>query len=147
MRASLTGEEREMSSQAKRYNVAVVGATGVVGAEFLKLAAERAFPLKSVKLLATKRSAGKRIPFSEAEITVEETTPEALNGADFVFISASDEASREYARIARCCLRLQEARAHLFDRIVATREDDAHTAIVRRERNKVAERVARGLLK
>jgi aspartate-semialdehyde dehydrogenase len=90
-----------MSSQAKRYNVAVVGATGVVGNEFLKLAAERAFPLKSLKLLATARSAGKRIRFGESEITVEATSPEALKGSDFVFISASDEASKEYAPIAR----------------------------------------------
>jgi aspartate-semialdehyde dehydrogenase len=90
-----------MSSQAKRYNVAVVGATGVVGGEFLKLAAERAFPLKSLKLLATKRSVGKRIAFGEGEITVEEASLEALKGADFVFISASDEASREYGHAAR----------------------------------------------
>jgi aspartate-semialdehyde dehydrogenase len=90
-----------MSSQAKRYNVAVVGATGVVGGEFLKLAAERSFPLKSLKLLATKRSAGKRIRFGEGEITVEETSQEALKGADFIFISASDEASREYGQAAR----------------------------------------------
>jgi aspartate-semialdehyde dehydrogenase len=90
-----------MSSQAKRYNVAVVGATGVVGKEFLKLAQERSFPLKSLKLLATERSAGTRIRFGESEITVEKTTPEAIKGADFVFISASDEASREYAQVTR----------------------------------------------
>jgi aspartate-semialdehyde dehydrogenase len=94
-------KDGEMSSQAKRYNVAVVGATGVVGGEFLKLAAERAFPVKSLKLLATKRSAGKRIRFGEGEITVEETSREALRGADFIFISASDEASREYGEAAR----------------------------------------------
>jgi aspartate-semialdehyde dehydrogenase len=90
-----------MSSQAKRYNVAVIGATGVVGNEFLKVAAERAFPLKSLKLLATERSAGRRIRFGESEITVEVTSREALRGADFIFISASDEASREYAQEAR----------------------------------------------
>jgi len=93
-----------MASQTrpgKLYNVAVVGATGMVGTEFLKIAAERAFPVKQLKLLATERSAGKRIPFGESEITVEATTPAALKGADLVFVSASDEASKEYCAIAR----------------------------------------------
>ncbi len=86
---------------SKQYNVAVVGATGIVGTEFLKIAAERRFPLKGLKLLATERSAGKRIPFGEGEITVEATTPGSFKGADFVFISASSAASKEYAPIAR----------------------------------------------
>ena len=90
-----------MSAQGKQYNVAVVGATGVVGLEFLKIAAERRFPVGSLKLLATERSAGKRIPFGEGQITVEVTTPASFKGSDFVFISASGAASREYAPIAR----------------------------------------------
>ncbi len=85
----------------KLYTVAVVGATGVVGLEFLKIAAERRFPIGSLRLLATERSAGKRIPFGEGEIEVEATTPQSFKGADFVFISASSAASREYAPIAR----------------------------------------------
>ncbi len=89
------------SQQGKQFNVAVVGATGVVGLEFLKIAAERHFPIKALKLLATERSAGKRIPFGEGEITVEATTQHSFKGADFVFISASGAASREYAPIAR----------------------------------------------
>jgi aspartate-semialdehyde dehydrogenase len=89
------------SKPRKQYNVAIVGATGVVGLEFLKLAAERHFPVKALKLLATERSAGKRIPFGETQITVEATTHDAFKGADFVFISASGAASREYAPVAR----------------------------------------------
>ena len=90
-----------MPGEAKQYNVAVVGATGVVGREFLKIAAERSFPVKGLKLLATERSAGKRIPFGEGEIAVEVTEASSFKGADFVFISASGAASREYAPIAR----------------------------------------------
>ncbi len=86
---------------AKQYNVAVVGATGVVGEAFLSIVAERGFPLKGLKLLATARSAGKRIRFGEGEIVVGETTPQSFAGSDFVFISASGAASREYAPIAR----------------------------------------------
>jgi aspartate-semialdehyde dehydrogenase len=86
---------------SKQYNVAVVGATGVVGREFLKIAEERRFPVKSLKLLATERSRGKRIPFGETEIAVEVSSRDAVKGADFVFISATDEASREYGEYAR----------------------------------------------
>ena len=86
---------------SRQYNVAVVGATGIVGAEFLKIVAERRFPLKGLKLLATERSAGRRIVFGEGEIEVEATTPASFAGSDFVFISASGAASREYAPIAR----------------------------------------------
>jgi aspartate-semialdehyde dehydrogenase len=85
----------------KLYNVAVIGATGIVGTEFLKIVAQRSFPLKGLKLLATERSAGKRIPFGEGEIEVEVTSREAVKGADFIFISASDEASKEYGLAAR----------------------------------------------
>jgi aspartate-semialdehyde dehydrogenase len=87
--------------QAKKlYNVAVVGATGVVGQEFLRIVAQRRFPLKGLRLFASRRSAGKRLPFGERDIEVEELTQKALNGSDIVFISATDEISREIAPVA-----------------------------------------------
>ncbi len=85
---------------ARLYNVAVVGATGLVGQEFLSTLARRRFPLRDLKLLASKRSHGKKIVFGEREITVQEATPKALAGADLVFISATDDASRHFAPIA-----------------------------------------------
>ncbi len=80
-----------------RPNVAVIGATGAVGDVFLRVAEERNFPLNSLKLLATARSAGKRLRFLDADIVVEETTEAALKGADLVFCSATSAASRQYA--------------------------------------------------
>ena len=57
---------------AKSLNVAVVGATGLVGQEFLKIAIQRKFPIKGLRLLASHRSAGKKITFGEfGEITVQ----------------------------------------------------------------------------
>lgn len=112
------------SASKKLYNVAVVGATGAVGTEFLKIVAERRFPLKGLKLLATERSAGKRIPFGEGEITVEKTTPESFKGADFVFISASGAASKEYAPIAR------DAGAIVIDDSSVWRQDPAVPLVV-----------------
>ncbi len=88
------------SSNGKLYNVAVVGATGLVGQEFLRILAGRHFPLRNLRLLASKRSAGRRITFGEREIEVEEATTRSFSGMDLVFISASDEASREFAPAA-----------------------------------------------
>jgi aspartate-semialdehyde dehydrogenase len=88
------------TSSKKLYNVAVVGATGVVGQEFLRILAQRKFPLKNLRLFASKRSAGKRIRFGESEIEVQEATPKAFAGADLVFVSATDEVSRQIPPIA-----------------------------------------------
>jgi aspartate-semialdehyde dehydrogenase len=85
---------------AKSYNVAVVGATGIVGEEFLKILAKRGFPLGSLKLIASERSAGKKLPFGEQSIEVEALSASSFDGCDLAFISATDEISRDYAPIA-----------------------------------------------
>lgn len=87
-------------SNGRQYDIAVIGATGAVGKIFLDIMEKRPFPLGRLRLLASARSAGSRIRFRGEEITVEETTPRAVEGADFVFISATDEISKEYAPIA-----------------------------------------------
>lgn len=63
----------------KRYNVAILGATGAVGQEFLKLIEERSFPFNELKLLASERSAGKTIEFMGKEYIVEAATPDSFN--------------------------------------------------------------------
>jgi aspartate-semialdehyde dehydrogenase len=88
------------SSPKKLYNVAVVGATGVVGQEFLRILAQRHFPLRSLRLFASKRSAGKRIMFGENDIEIQEPTAKAFAGADIVFVSATDDVSRQIPPIA-----------------------------------------------
>lgn len=88
-------------ASSRRLRVAVVGATGLVGREFLKVLTERAFPLAALKLLATSRSAGTRLLVDEREVEVEVTTPRAFQDVDLVFISATTEASRELVPIAR----------------------------------------------
>lgn len=62
----------------KKYNVAILGATGAVGQEFLKLIEERNFPFKELKLLASERSAGKTIEFMGKSYIVEEATPDSF---------------------------------------------------------------------
>lgn len=80
---------------SKGYNVAVVGATGLVGQEFLKIVVQRGFPIKELRLLASGRSAGRRLTVGEWELEVEETTARSFLGVDLAFFSATSEVSRQ----------------------------------------------------
>lgn len=83
------------------YNITVVGGAGLVGSEFLKILDERKVPVGRLRLLATKRSAGKQVEFRGQTITVEETTRESFTPDDhIVFLTASGAASREFGPIA-----------------------------------------------
>ena len=84
----------------KGYKVAIVGATGMVGQEFARVLEQRNFPIESIRLLASDRSAGKKLFFSHKEIVVEETTPESFKDVDIALFSAGGEASRYFSPIA-----------------------------------------------
>ena len=84
----------------RELTVALVGATGVVGADFLRCMEERGFPVGELRLLATKRSAGSELEFRGERLTVRETTHDAFDGADIAFISASTAASKELCPVA-----------------------------------------------
>lgn len=77
-------------------NLAVVGATGAVGRIVLQLLAERDFPFKSIKFLASARSAGKSITFQGRKQPVEILTPESFAGIDLVIASTPDEVAAEF---------------------------------------------------
>src|SRR6266581_3845982 len=81
-------------------NVAIAGATGAVGQEFLIVLAERNFPIKNLKLLASSRSAGKRVDFAGETYTVEEMTKDSFKGIDIAFFSAGGSISKEFAPAA-----------------------------------------------
>jgi aspartate-semialdehyde dehydrogenase len=82
------------------YNVAIVGATGLVGQEFIKILEQRSFPMEHLELLASDRSAGRKISVSERELTVKETTAESFKGIDIALFSAGAGVSRHFAPIA-----------------------------------------------
>ncbi len=84
----------------KGYRVAIVGATGLVGQEFIKVLEQRNFPMTSVQLLASDRSAGKKLFVNHQEIEVKETTPESFKGIDIALFSAGAETSRYFSPIA-----------------------------------------------
>ncbi|WP_122628946.1 aspartate-semialdehyde dehydrogenase [Lucifera butyrica] len=80
----------------KKFNVAILGATGAVGQEFLKLIAERNFPYNELKLLASERSAGKQIDFRGKTYTVEQAAPDSFKDVQ-IALFAGGAASKIFA--------------------------------------------------
>lgn len=81
---------------SKEYNVAILGATGAVGTRMIQQLEQSTIPVKSVKLLASAKSAGKQLSFKGQPITVEETTPDSFDGIDIVLSSASGSVSKKF---------------------------------------------------
>src|SRR5690554_1607703 len=79
-----------------KKNIAIIGATGAVGQELLAILEQRQFPIQSLKLLASKRSAGKEITFKNQTITIEELSHDSFEGVDIVFSAAGGSISAEY---------------------------------------------------
>lgn len=84
-----------------KYNVAVVGATGMVGNKFIEILAERNFPVNDLYLFASKKSAGKTLKFKDKDYVVEELKEENIKDKkiDFALFSAGGSISLEYAPI------------------------------------------------
>lgn len=79
-------------------NIAIVGASGAVGQELLKVLDDTHFPVDTLRLFGSKRSAGKAVEFRGRPTVIEELTPESdFSGLDFVFVSAGASVSRAYA--------------------------------------------------
>lgn len=83
----------------KKYNVAILGATGAVGQEFLKLIEERNFPFNELRLLASKRSEGKIINFMGKDYTVREAKADSFEGID-IALFAGGSGTKEFAAYA-----------------------------------------------
>jgi len=92
--------QRHFASSSKEPRVVIVGASGAVGVEFLRLLEQRNFPMSSLKLLASKRSAGKKITFKGVEHTIEELREDSFKGTDVAFFSAGATQSRTFAPLA-----------------------------------------------
>jgi len=85
----------------RAQNIAVVGATGAVGVEILRVLERRDFPVAGLKLLASKRSVGKTLEFKGKPYKVEELTADAFKGVDIAFFSAGAGRSREFVPAAK----------------------------------------------
>ncbi|MGB8717937.1 MAG: aspartate-semialdehyde dehydrogenase, partial [Desulfobacterales bacterium] len=84
----------------KQFHVAVAGATGAVGNQMIACLEERNFPVKSLKLLATRKSVGRKLAFHGEEIAVAELTEESFKGVDIALFSAGGGTSEKYAPAA-----------------------------------------------
>ena len=82
---------------SKSYSVAIVGASGAVGVEMMRVLERREFPVGRLRLLASARSAGKELLFEGKPVVIEELTPDSFEGIDFALFSAGASISREFA--------------------------------------------------
>jgi aspartate-semialdehyde dehydrogenase len=102
----------------KDYHIALVGATGAVGAEFMGLLERRSFPVASLRAVSSARSAGRELQFKGRSIVVEELTERSFDNIDIAFFSAGSDISKKWAPIAR------KAGAVVIDNSPAFRMDD-----------------------
>lgn len=112
-------------------NIAVLGATGVVGREILNMIEKTALPYNEIKLLASAKSAGKQIEFKGEMLTVEEATPEAFVGVNIVLASAGAKTSMALAPeiVRRGCVLIDNSSAFRMNKdvplvIVGANEND-----------------------
>ena len=85
---------------SRKYNVAILGATGAVGTELLALLEQRNFPLDQLKILASERSAGKSISFAGENLIIEAVTESSFDNVDIVLASAGGSISKQWLPIA-----------------------------------------------
>ena len=81
----------------KEYRVGILGATGAVGREMMKVLAERKFPISELRPLASVRSVGKKISFEGTEVSVQEATENAFDGLDIVLGAAQNAIAKQFA--------------------------------------------------
>ena len=98
-------------------NIAILGATGAVGEEFLSVLGQRETPIGTLRLLASERSAGMKMPFRGDDLTVEAVGPGSFDGIDVALFSAGGKAARKWAPIA------VQAGARVIDNSSAYRMD------------------------
>jgi len=102
----------------KGYHVAIVGATGAVGIELLRVMERRDFPVADLRLLASSKSSGRKLAFHSAEISVETLEESSFAGINLAFFSAGTGIARQFAPLA------QEAGAVVIDNSSAFRMDN-----------------------
>ena len=91
----------QFAAVSKEYHIAIVGATGAVGAEFFRVLERRNFPVANIRALASEKSAGKKVQFRNQPITVEELGEKSFDKIDIAFFSAGGDISRKFVPIAR----------------------------------------------
>ncbi|MDF6102568.1 aspartate-semialdehyde dehydrogenase [Gordonia hongkongensis] len=120
--------------------IGVVGATGQVGAVMRTLLAERNFPADEVRFFASSRSAGKKLPWGDGEIVVEDTATADPSGLDIALFSAGATMSREQAP------RFAEAGVTVIDNSSAWRKDPEVPLVVSEVNGELAKNPPKGII-
>lgn len=120
--------------------IGIVGATGAVGEELIRLVHERKIPFTSLKLLASGRSAGKEIRFGDKTYTIEEATPESFEGMDIALFSAGASISKALApeAVKRGCVVVDNSSAFRMDADVPLVVPEINAAAVRSHKGIIA---------
>ncbi len=121
-------------------NVGVVGATGLVGSEMLRLLAERSFPIDELRVFASARSAGKKLSWADREIEVEEAATADFSGLDIVLFSAGGGTSRELAE------KVAAAGATVVDNSSAWRKDPEVPLVVSEVNPEALDEIPKGIV-
>jgi len=125
----------------EKYNVAVVGATGAVGEEIRKILEERVFPVDTLRLLASERSAGQRLNFCARQIPVEVLDDDSFDDIDIALFSAGSSVSARYAQAA------VDAGAVVIDNTSHFRMDDEVPLVVPEvNADRIADHADRGII-
>lgn len=124
----------------KHPHVAVVGATGAVGIEMIKTLEKRNFPVGKLTLLASARSAGKKLRFRGADVTVTELTKDSFGGIDIALFSAGGGISKEFAPIAARagCVVVDNSSAFRMDEAVPLVVPEINAADVKQHKGIIA---------
>jgi len=125
----------------KKYNIAVVGATGAVGETMLAILEERKFPVDKVYALASARSAGKRIPFNGSSLIVQDLAEFDFSKADIGLFSAGASLSEEYAPKAAAagCIVIDNTSQFRYD-------DDIPLVVPEVNPESIAQHTTRGII-
>lgn len=109
-----------MLKKKKTYHLAILGATGVAGAETLKVLEKRNFPVESIKCFASESSVGKTLTFQGKTITVEKANEKSFDGMDIAFFAADSASARKFAPIAKKagCIVIDKSSAFRMDPLV-----------------------------
>lgn len=83
-----------------KYNLAIVGATGAVGNEMIEILEERDFPINELRLLASEKSAGRKLKFRDQDLEVKVLDYSSFDGIDIALFSAGSDRSKEYVKSA-----------------------------------------------
>ena len=129
-----------MSNEARRFHVAVVGATGAVGQTMLSILAERKFPISTLTLLASSRSAGQQVDFNGGKITIQALATFDPAGVEIALFSAGGGISKEFAP------KFAAAGAVVIDNSSSFRYDDDVPLVVSEVNPEAAKNRPRGII-